>query len=854
MQLTQANTADLGFSKGLSEAEASLRLQEEGYNELKSAKPRSWLAMLATVLSEPMLLFLLACSIIYFLLADPNEAFILLGSAVLVIGITFFQERKSERALEALRDLSSPRALVIREGIRKRVAGREVVRGDLIAVSEGDRIAADAVLRWSTTLEVDESILTGESLPINKMAEDALPDEGTSTRNNASYIYSGTLVIKGQAITEVIATGQATQMGLIGVSLSSVEISSTQTQIEIKRLVRILGIAGACLSIGAALLFIVLRGGVLQGILTGLSLGMAMLPEEFPVVLTVFLALGAWRMSRKHVLTRRVATLETLGQATVLCVDKTGTLTENRMVVRELRTSTATLRIDHGGAVELPESLQPLVSAAVLASPENPFDPMELAIHSFGARCIYSKDTADWLLAKTYPLSPSLLAVTNVWLSPEATEHFVAAKGAIEAIARLCHIDGQELEQLHQVASSMAEEGLRVLGVARSTMEKGPLPQSPDAFSFEFLGLLGLYDPPREVVPDAIKICYEAGLRLVMITGDYPGTAVAIAKQIGLRDPSAVLTGSEVAALDPKELASRIEGITVFARVLPEQKLAIVEALKANGEVVAMTGDGVNDAPALKAAHIGIAMGQRGTDVAREASSLVLLDDNFTSIVTAIRNGRKIFDNLQKALSYIFAVHVPTAGMSLLPLVFGMPMALYPVHIIFLEMIIDPACSIAFEAEPEEKNVMNRPPRGREEKMLSWKRIDLSLVQGIVSVLICFGVFAFALHLGRDIKEARALTFATLVFNNIGLILTNRSWTTSLVGSFKKRNNALMGVMVFALTILGLVLYVPGLQRLFDFAVLHPDDITYCFIGGTVSIAWFELFKYVKRRRRPQIG
>ncbi len=834
---------------GLSESEAENRLQVEGFNELPTSKPRAWYAIAGSVLSEPMLIFLLGCSGIYFFLGDPNEAFILLGSALLVVGITFYQERRSERALEALRDLSSPRALVIRDGQRKRIPGKDVVRGDLIVLSEGDRVPADAAVLWTSSLEADEAILTGESVAVRKSAWDRVSPFPRAGGEDLPLVFSSTLIVKGRGIAEVIATASNTEMGKIGKSLSLLGQESTQIQKEVKQLVRVLGVIGGSLCIILAILYVLLRGGWLQGILSGLSLAMAVLPEEFPVVLTIFLALGAWRMSKKNILTRRVASLETLGQTTVLCVDKTGTLTENKMVVHELRTTKSSFRITEESAA-LPENFSLLAEFAILASPKNPYDPMELAIHSTGARFFEANTypAKNWQLAKEYPLSRELLAVTNVWSQPDSTMQIIAAKGALEAIAELCHIEGDELDQVHRLAMTMSLGGLRVLGVARSQTDNTVLPDDPHDFHFELIGLVGLYDPPKKSVPAAVKECYTAGIKIVMITGDYPGTAVAIAKQIGLKDPEAVMTGAQLASFQDQELGQQIKNISVFARVLPEQKLAIVQALKSNGEIVAMTGDGVNDAPALKAANIGIAMGGRGTDVAREASSLVVLDDDFASIVEAIRNGRKIFENLRKAMSYIFAVHIPTAGMTILPLLFGMPIALFPVHIVFLEMIIDPACSVAFEAEDAEDGVMLRPPRGPKEKLLSWKRIDLSLLQGVVSLAICFAIYVIILDLGRGENEARALSFATLVFSNLGLILTNRSWSNSIIASFKKKNTALVGVLGATVIILASVLYIPSLQRLFHFSILHADDIFFCIAGGLISILWFEILKYIRRK------
>ncbi|MEI8135536.1 MAG: cation-translocating P-type ATPase [bacterium] len=836
--------------QGISELDAALALSRDGYNELPSEKRRSWLAIILKVISEPMLLLLVASSAIYFILADPSEAFILLGSALFVIGITFYQERRSERAIEALRDLSSPRALVIRDGERKRIAGREVVRGDLIVIAEGDRVPADAALLEVASLEVDESMLTGESIAVRKSVwknNSVLERPGGE---DLPFLYSGTLIVRGRGIAKVLATGQNTEMGKIGKGLQSVKPEGTKIQNEIGSLVKVIAITGLLVCALVVVFYALTKADVLQGILAGLSLAMAMLPEEFPVVLTVFLALGAWRLSKKNILTRRIPALETLGETTILCVDKTGTLTENKMVVRELRTLTEVFQVKTEEISILPEGFLEAAESVILASPKDPFDPMEKAIHLFGDQFFNEQNYPgnQWTLVKEYPLSPGLLAVTNVWRTSEGSEHMISAKGALESIAELCRISGVELAAIHTQAREMANQGLRVLGIAKGKNEGSNLPESATTFALGFIGLIGLYDPPRKTVPRAIIECYDAGIKVMMITGDYPPTAVAIARQIGLRNPEAVITGTELATLDKNELAARLKNISICARVLPEQKLSIVEALKSRGEIVAMTGDGVNDAPALKAANIGIAMGSRGTEVAREAASIVLLDDNFTSIVEAVRNGRKIFDNLRKALSYIVAVHIPTAGMALLPLLFGMPVALFPVHIVFLEMIIDPACSIAFEAEPEEEQNMKKPPRDPKERLLNWRRIDLSLVQGFVSLAICFAVFAIFLKMGRGETEARALSFATLVFSNLGLILTNRSWTKSLISSWQQKNSALVAVLVGSIILLGLVLYIPLFQNLFHFNILHADDILFCVGAGAISILWFELFKFFKRR------
>jgi len=593
------------------------------------------------------------------------------------------------------------------------------------------------------------------------------------------------------------------------------------------------------------------RGNWLQGFLAGITLAMAMLPEEFPVVLTIFLALGAWRLSKMNVLARRVPVIETLGSATVLCVDKTGTLTVNRMSIRKLAVDGTVHDVEQPEAQPLPEAFHAIVEFGILASQRDPFDPMEKAFHDLGnARLAHTEHLhADWKLERGYPLSPHLLAMSHVWKSPTGQDYVLAAKGAPEAIADLCHLDADRTQTIGKHVAAMAEDGLRVLGVARGVYRQQALPGEQHDFTFEFLGLVGLADPLRPSVPAAVQECYTAGIRVVMITGDHPTTAHSIARHAGLQPCDEIITGPELDAIDEAELQRRVRTINVFARMVPEQKLRLVNALKANGEVVAMTGDGVNDAPALKAAHIGIAMGGRGTDVARESASLVLLDDDFASIVQSIRMGRRIFDHLQKAMTYIVAVHVPIAGMSLVPVLLGGPLALLPVHILFLQLVIDPACSMVFEAEPEEPEVMRRPPRNPMTPLLGSRILAFGLLEGVSALLIVLAVYLSAIWGWLDVADALALSFTTLVVANLGLIFANRSWTGSIWSTLRTPNAALWWVIGGTIFFLGLALYVPFLRNLFHFSTLHPNDLALCLAGGVVSILWFEALKVFKRRR-----
>jgi len=839
--------------RGFSDIEAAARLRADGYNELPRANRRTPLKIVREVLREPMLALLLGAGGVYLTLGDLHEALILLAFATASVAITVVQEARTERVLQALRDLTSPRALVIRGGRRLRIAGREVVRGDLVVVSEGDRVPADAVLRDGHDLQADESLLTGESVPVRKvpLAAGTAPEPSTPTPHpggdDLARLYSGSLIVRGSGIAEVTATGPLSEIGKIGQSLATIGNEPPRLQAQTRRVVRAFGLVGGAVSVLAVLLYGLFRGGWLDALLGGIAIGMSMLPEEFPVVLTVFLAMGAWRISRERVLTRRAASIEALGSATVLCTDKTGTLTENRMSIAELQLADGrALRVaEHSG--ELAEDFRELVRWGVLASAQEPFDPMEMAFHELAARCLPQPAPGHASLVRVYGLRPDLLAVTQAWRSRDGG-FIVAAKGAPEAIGALCRLPRERLDTLRSAIDAMGARGLRVLGVARAQLASERLPESPSGFDFELLGLVALADPLRVGVRDAVEECRRAGVRVVMITGDYPTTAAAIAREAGL-DTATILTGSDLRRATDADLARDAASVTVFARITPDQKLRIVEALKRRGEVVAMTGDGVNDAPSLKAAHIGIAMGGRGTDVAREASSIVLLDDDFGSIVNAIRLGRRIYDNLRKAMAFILAVHVPIAGLALLPLLLGLPILFTPIHIAFLEMVIDPVCTLVFEAEVEERNLMRRRPRPPAEPLLPRRLVIWGLVQGLLAFALVGSIFVLASRGGMPADEARALTFFSLVTTIVALIFVNRSFSTSLVSALRRPNLALTFVLAWVATILSLTLFWPFASELFRFGPLHADDLALTLGAGGLALAALELLKPLSRQR-----
>jgi Ca2+-transporting ATPase len=829
------------FETGLSGEAAAARLREFGPNCLPDPERRNLARIIFDIVRQPMFALLLAGAGVYVLLGEAIDAAVLVLFATLSVSISVVQESRSERVLESLRDLASPRALVLRDGKRIRIAARELVPGDVIILGEGDRVPADAMLLSGAGLLADESLLTGESLPVRK--KPGAPDlpGGPPGGDDLPCVFAGTLIAQGTGIARVVATGLRSEMGRIGQALKTITLEQPRLQQQLKWLVRNFALTGVAVAGLVVLLFGLSRGSWLQAMLAGIAIGMSVLPEEIPLVLAVFMAMGAWRISRAGVLTRHSAAIETLGSATVLCTDKTGTLTENRMQVALI---VAGETIWQPG-MPLDEASEDLLHAALGASAPLPTDPMDVAIHQAALR---AEQALPQGLLQSYGLHPDLPATTNLWGSPDGLAVAAHAKGSPEAIFELCNLPPVERERLHAKMDSFAARGIRLLGVAEATLmpAQGAYPPSQRDIPFSFTGLIGFADPLRATAPAAVRECREAGIRVIMITGDYPATARAIAAQAGI-DGSAVISGDELAALDEAALAGVARTACVFARIRPQQKLRLVEALKRNGDVVAMTGDGVNDAPAIKAAHIGIAMGGRGTDVAREASALVLLQDDFASIVATIRLGRRIYDNLQKAIAYIIAVHVPIAGLALLPLLFGLPLMLMPIHIALLEMVIDPACSLVFESEKEEADVMRRPPRASGVPVMPRAAVLWAALQGLAAL----AMVALALFLGLQWKvtenELRSLVFATLVLLNIGLIVANRSLNASLADTLRRPNPILWILVSTVMLVLMAAIYWRPVQQLFHFGPMHPGEVAACLVAGMVLVGLLEAGKRWRR-------
>ncbi len=749
---------------GLSSTEAAALLLSHGPNELPRPGRRRWLAIVLGVLREPMLLLLLGASTIYYLLGEHADALILLVSVLAVIALTVVQEGRSEHALDALRDLSAPRVQVRRDGTTRNVPASEVVPGDWIEVGEGDRVPADARVVEGVALMLDESLLTGESVPVSRAPALA------GVEPAQSRIQAGTLVVRGHGVAEVTATGRDTTMGGIGDSLQPMRGARTRLQAEMRRVVAVFAVLGLGASVAVLALHLHRHGDWLQALLAAITLAIANIPEEFPVVLAVFLALGAWRMAKHRALVRRAGAIEALGTLTVLCTDKTGTLTENRMAVAELRAAEVQGEAD---SIATEPTLRALVASAALACEETGHDPMDQAIRSAAGA-----QPAGWTRLREYPFGGDLLAVTQAWTAPGNDAVRVACKGAPETVADLCKLDAATRALVLDAATAMATRGLRVLGVATArhaaVAEASALPDDPRAYGFTWSGLVGLADPLRAGVPGAVAEARAAGVRVLMLTGDHAETARAIARQAGLARPDLVTSGDALDVQDEDALARVLDAGDVFARVRHGQKLRMVQALRARGEVVAMTGDGVNDAPALMAADIGVAMGGRGSDVAREAAAIVLLDDDFGTIVRAVRLGRAIYDNIARAVRYILAVHVPITGLALLPLIVGGPLVLLPVHVVFLELIIDPASTLVFEREPEAPGLMQRPPRPATQRLLGPAALLGGLAMGLGSFAAVLAVYLGARAMGLPHPQVAGLCFIALVAGNLGLMVVHR--------------------------------------------------------------------------------
>jgi Ca2+-transporting ATPase len=822
--------------RGLDDAEAARRLAQLGPNALPAPRGRGLIRFVLEVLEEPIFALLLGAAALYAAIGDTAEGLLLAGCAGVSVALVAVQSWRSERVLTALKGVTAPRARVVRAGVARRIPTMEIVPGDIVVLAAGDRVPADGLVRQGAGLVIDESALTGESIPVRKraaLAGDAAPATATMAPggDDTPWVFSGTLILAGEGLAEIQATGPRSRIGAIGTALATLRWPSTPLQDAMGRLVRRLALLALTLSAVLALMHAARYGDWLAAALAGITLAMSAIPEELPMVLAIFLAVGGWRLSRHGVLARQPSAVLALGATTVLCVDKTGTITENvirleRVAVPDAMTAPDMARGDPRFAT--------LCATAPRAAHPQGGDPMDRATLTLGA------PTGEAPLHE-YPLTPERPRVAFAWRVPDGM--LVAAKGAPESIARLCNLDPSATAAMQDQVRALAAEGLRVLAVASVHVPVSAPPEDIEDLGFGYLGLLGFGDPVRDSARGSVAECHAAGMEVVMITGDHPATATAIAHRAGIDGTGHAITGRDLATLDRHALEAAIVGKRVFARTEPGQKLRIVEALQARGHVVAMTGDGVNDAPALRAAHVGVAMGSRGTDVAREAAGLVVLNDDLGSIVAAIALGRRIADNLRKAMVFIVAVHIPLVGLAMLPLLFGWPPMLNPVHVIFLELFIDPTCAIVFESQREEPGAMRRPPRSARHAVVSPLTVAMGVLQGSTLLVVVAGIYGWSLQSGQGAEIARTLAFVALVAGTLGLALTNLSWGRSAASPAVLTHPAFAVAAGATAAILAVLLFWPMARAMFGFALPEAGPLALAAMAGLASALWFEAVK-----------
>lgn len=818
--------------KGLSPDEVEAKRKQFGSNTIELKEDRVLLSVFKEIVLEPMFLLLLAACIIYFITGQQQEGVIMLVSIFIVAGISIFQEYRSRNAIAALKKLSQSHVCVIRNGKEVKVELDDVVVDDIILIEEGERIAADASLLESRDFTVNESILTGEAFAITKQIGDPL--------------FRGTLATSGRAMAKVTAVGKHTSFGKVADAVQEVQIQKTPLQLQIKSFVKNMVLIGAVAFILVVVLNYIQTHQLIASIMQGLTLAMSILPEEIPVAFSTFQALGAFRLLRQNIIVKQPQYVETLGAASVICADKTGTLTENKMSI-EWMYDGQTDKIISANDPSLPVEL---IEFAMWSSETAPFDPMEKAIHQLYEKIISSDQRIHHDQVHEYPISGIPPMMTHVFQHKKDGAHLIAAKGAVERMIRIANLSAEKSARVSEQALLFAKQGFRVLGVAKGNWANTNWPEEQDDFNWSFLGLIAFQDPPKANIQETISHFTKAGISVKMITGDYPETAVAIANQIGLPQGDEILTGEKIKLLSVDVLKEKIKHVTIFARMFPEAKLKIINALKENGEIVAMTGDGVNDGPALKAAHIGIAMGKRGSEVAKSAASLILTDDDLAHMVDAVALGRKIYDNLKKAIQYIVSIHIPIILIVMLPLILGWTFTdiFSPVHVIFMELIMGPTCSIIYENEPIEPGTMNRGPRLMTNTFLSFRQLMISVIQGIMITAGCLtiGYVYIQQDLGND--TIRTIIFTTLLLSNVCLTLTNRSFFHSALTTFKYKNNLLPAILAITILFVLALLFVPGLQQLFRTTTLSWEQVGYC--AGTALIAtwWIELIKWLKRR------
>lgn len=821
---------------GLTTEEVEASWKQHGYNSIDAPARSTWYHLLLDILKEPMLLILVAVAIIYLLVGDYGEAFFMIGAIIVVSGISFYQDTRSRKALEALEKLNEPLSRVIRNGKPETIPSHEIAVGDLCVVEEGQVINADGIILYSSDFSVNESSLTGESFSVYKSKE-----------SEENSVYSGTLVVSGMALFKVSAIGTATRLGKIGHSVQTIRQEASPLEKQIIRFVRNMAIIGVIIFLMVCIYRYIQTGSIIDSLLAGLTMAMSVLPEEIPVAFTTFMALGAWKLMREGIIIKRSSVVETLGSTTVICTDKTGTITQNVMELAQLYYH-PTNKIYKEKELHDPQ-LEELIGYAMWASEPVPFDPMEKSIHQLYTETQENDQRASFKLVREYPLEGRPPMMTHIFESADG-QHIVAAKGAPEAIIAASQLSAEEKEKLRKHVHELGRQGYRVLGVARSDQELASLPEKQQDISFEFLGLTVFYDPPKQNIAQVFQTIYRAGIQVKVITGDNTDTTRAIARQAGI-NTSVAITGEEVMACETTELQNITGSTTLFTRMFPEAKLAVVNSLKAKGEVVAMLGDGVNDAPALKAAHIGVAMGNKGTEIAKAAAALIITNDDLGKLITAISAGRRIYSNIKKAIQYIISIHIPIILTVSLPLFLGWiyPQIFTPVHVIFLELVMGPTCSIVYENEPMERNTMLQKPRALQDTFLNWRELSISIIQGLMITAAVLFVYQFTVRQGGDEIQTRSVVFTTLIFANVFLCLSNRSFYYSIFESLTHTNLLFPLIISATLLILLAILYVPVIAGFFEVRALSLQALGLALSAAAVSVLWVELYKWAKRRR-----
>jgi len=822
--------------KGLTEEEVINARSRHGLNVTEEHRS-SWYAILVDILKEPMLVLLLAVTIIYVVVGNYSEAVFMLGAIVAVSAISFYQDHRSKKALEELKKLNEPLSMVIRDSKVMQIPTHEIVVGDLYLIEEGKMINADGIILHSHDFAVNEASLTGESFAVYKSPE-------TEDRK----IYSGTLVVSGLALVEVEKIGSGTKLGQIGSSLLELKEERSPLDIQIRRFVRWMAVIGIAV-------FLLVWGysfwqsrDITESLLAGLTLAMSILPEEIPVAFTTFMALGAWKLMQDGIIIKRSSVVETLGSTTVICADKTGTITENSMrlhALYDLATDRVYYEEDFGD-----QALSQLISYAMWSSEPVPFNPMEITLHEVYVKTQSNDRRKEFRMFHEYPLDGKPPMMTHLFENEEG-ERLIAAKGAPEAIIAVCQLSSPEKTRLMEMIREFGKQGYRLLGVSKASFEGNDFPSRQQDFNFEFLGFTVFYDPPKEGIREVFRQIYEAGIKIKVITGDNPDTTLAIARQAGIPTDKPAVIGAEIVHHSETQLIDLSRKTTLFTRMFPEAKLAVVNALKRDGEVVAMLGDGVNDAPALKAAHIGVAMGSKGTEIAKAAASLIITNDDLGKLVIGIAAGRRIYANVKRAVQYIISIHIPIILTVSLPLFLGWiyPYIFTPVHVIFLELIMGPTCSIVYENEPMEKNTMNQKPRKMTETFLNWKELSMSVFQGLMITAGVLIAYQWALSQGEEEVTTRAMVFTTLVFANILLSLTNRSFLYSIFETFQYKNRLFPLVIGITLLLLLAILYMPSFANFFHVTGLNGAQMMVAFLMASFSVLWFEVYKWWKRRK-----